>query len=299
MTKISILGIVCISLSMVIVFSIGCNKNNNPLPPVHDTTTVVKQDTTKITDTLYATKPDPTVNLKKGLLLYLPFSGNIADSSGNGNPTTALGSVLTYDQHGYASNAFGGTGNGERILVTNNGSIQFDTAWSISLDFMVRTLSVRQAYISMVDPVTGNGPSFVVGTNQPTSNLLDVGAFDVAAGCDNDGQAGPNKINDLTSFTPQLNAWYNIIATYHRDSVNVYVNGNLISSVVGTGTQALLCPASQIVIGGWWNNDPITINGKLDEVRLYNRVVTPHEITWLSRNFQVSSNKVKPGLKTH
>src|SRR5579872_3504588 len=69
--------------------------------------------------------PDTTVNLTKGLLLYLPFSGSIADSSGNNNPTQAVGSVLTYDTHGYANNAFGGTGNGERIYVTNNGSISF------------------------------------------------------------------------------------------------------------------------------------------------------------------------------
>ena len=83
----------------VITFgAIGCTKTPPPPPPVHDTVTVIKNDT--LTDTLYATKPDPTVNLTKGLLLYLPFSGNIADSSGNNNPTLASGSVLTYDAHG-------------------------------------------------------------------------------------------------------------------------------------------------------------------------------------------------------
>src|ERR1700760_1841290 len=102
---------------------IACTKNTTPIPPpVHDT--------------IYATKPDPTVNLTKGLLVYLPFSGNIADSSGNGNPTSSVGSVLTYDTHGYANNAFGATGNGERVIVSNNGSIRFDTAWTLSLDFM-------------------------------------------------------------------------------------------------------------------------------------------------------------------
>ena len=48
---------------LILTFSPGCTKSKDPKPPVADT----------------------TVNLTKGLLLYLPFSGNIADSSGNGN----------------------------------------------------------------------------------------------------------------------------------------------------------------------------------------------------------------------
>ncbi|HVV05477.1 MAG TPA: hypothetical protein VHC96_14700, partial [Puia sp.] len=31
--------------------------------------------------------PTDSVNLKSGLLLYLPFNGDFADSSGNNNPT--------------------------------------------------------------------------------------------------------------------------------------------------------------------------------------------------------------------
>src|SRR6185437_8576638 len=91
------LGLACCAIATTSFPS--CSKSS---PPVHDTVTVVKNDTTKLTDTLYATKPDPTVNLAKGLLLYLPFSGNIADSSGNNNATTALnGASLTFDTHGY------------------------------------------------------------------------------------------------------------------------------------------------------------------------------------------------------
>ncbi|HLZ88081.1 MAG TPA: hypothetical protein VKQ52_12590, partial [Puia sp.] len=119
--RLATLAFVCVFSGLLVLFS--CTKNANPTPPIHDTVTVIKNDTTKLTDTLYASKPDTTVNLTKGLLVYLPFSGNIADSSGNGNPTQAVGSVLTYDAHGYANSAFGGTGNGEKVIVTNNGSI--------------------------------------------------------------------------------------------------------------------------------------------------------------------------------
>ena len=273
--------------------------NTNPTPPIHDTVTVIKNDTTKITDTLYATKPDSTVNLTKGLLLYLPFSGNIADSSGNGNPTTAVGNVLTYDAHGYANNAFGATGNGERIYVTNNGSIKFDTAWSVSLAFMVNDSSLHQYYVCMVDPATGSGPSFVLGNALAGVHNFAVGTEDVTLGCSAPGTNDNIDITDTTSLVPVPGSWYNAVAIYHKGTVQVYLNGKLNSTKTGIGTAANFCPSSQIVIGAWWNGDPLSLNGKLDNIRLYNRVLTPHEIVALSSNYQVNSNGIKPSLRTH
>jgi len=291
---------VSLALGAIALFP-ACTKNSNP-NPVHDTVTVTKHDTTQLTDTLYASKPDPTVNLKKGLLLYLPFTGNIADSSGNANPTTAVnGASLTNDEHGWANNAFGSNGSNQVILVTNNGSIQFDTAYSISIDVMTMSLSVRQAFLSMIDYNTGNGPSFLLGATTPgMTNLFNYGANDISAGCDNYGQTNVNKISDTTTFTPTLGSWYNIILIYHRGTAQLYLNGNLYHTKTSIGgTLAELCPVSQIVVGGWWKNDVININGKLDNIRLYNRVLTPHEITTLAANYQVNSNQVKPAIKTH
>src|SRR6185369_13332771 len=84
--------------------------------------------------------PTPVADLRRGLLLYLPFNGSIADSSGNNNPTQIVGygAGLTYDIHGYANSAYGSDGTGGRLEVTNNGSIQFDTAFTVSLSFMER-----------------------------------------------------------------------------------------------------------------------------------------------------------------
>src|SRR5579864_3854519 len=101
MNRTKIFAVVAAVSFCLLIFFIACTKNESPTPPVHDTVTVIKNDTTIKIDTVYATKPDSTINLTKGLLLYLPFSGNIADSSGNGNPTAAVGTPLTYDAHGW------------------------------------------------------------------------------------------------------------------------------------------------------------------------------------------------------
>lgn len=302
MTRTKILTLIGMVVFLGLIASIGCTKN--PVtPPVHDTVTVVKHDTTTKNDTLYTARPDSTVNLTKGLLLYLPFSGNIADSSGNNNPTTAYGNVLTYDAHGYANNAFGATGNGEKIKVTNNGSIQFDTAFTLSFGFSVNT-NKQQSYISMVDPTTGEGPSFNVGNTYPyNTSLFCMGIGDSSIGCGNYGVINNYSIVDTSSWQPVPGAWYNCIAIYHLGALDIYINGVLMIHRQGLGHKVLCCPASKIVIGGWWDGNPpdnsMSLNGKLDNIRLYNRVVTPHEIAALSSNYQVGSNSVKPGLRTH
>ncbi|HEY4336241.1 MAG TPA: LamG domain-containing protein, partial [Puia sp.] len=251
-------------------------------------------------DTLYAVKPDSTVNLTKGLLLYLPFSGNVADSSGNANPTTAFGNVLTYDAHGYANSAFGSNGTGtQKVYVTNNGSIQFDTAYSLSLGFMTNDTLNQGSYVSMIDPTTGMGVTFNLGQTTSSTNHLAWGTEDYTLGCSAYGRNDAYNLIDTTNFTPIPGAWYNAIVVYHKGATQIYINGNLVYTKVGAGTKANLCPSAKIVIGAWWDSDPLRFNGKLDNIRLYNRVLTPHEIVALSSNYQITSNSVKPGLRTH
>ena len=253
--------------------------------------------TTQVTDTVPQT--DTAVALTKGLLLYLPFNGSIADSSGNGNPTTATGNVLTYDAHGYANSAFGATGNGERVYVTNNGSIKFDTAWSLSYGFMVNTNTIQQYFISMVDPTTGLGPSITSGISLGNGvNNFAVGSEDVSIGCSNYGRNDNYSIVDTTSLIPAVGAWYNAIATYYRGTLKVYINGQLVKSRKGLGTESNWCPSSQVVIGGWWNNDPLNMNGKLDNIRLYNRVLNANEIAALASSYQITSNSIKATPQT-
>jgi hypothetical protein len=286
--------LICASVATT-VFFVRCTKNN-PQPPKTDT--IIAHDTT--TDTLYATKPDPTVNLAKGLLLYLPFNGSIADSSGNSNPTQAIGgTVLGSDGHGYANSAFTANGGGQAVLVTNNGSIKFDTAYSVSIDFMTLDLSSRHNYIAMVDYATGFGPTFAMGTVVPANtSLFDVGVNDTTIECSDWGTGNPTNVNDTTTFVPQLSRWYNAIITYHRDSLKIYINGSLIGSKVGIGHLANLCPSSSVVIGSWWQSDPSNVNGAIDNVRMYNRVLTPHEIAALASNYSPTSNSVKATPKT-
>ncbi|HEY4209455.1 MAG TPA: LamG domain-containing protein [Puia sp.] len=266
--KTSLLIVTCLLLVFCTTFS--CKKSQ-PEPP----------------------KPTDSVHLNTGLLLYLPFNGNFADSSGNGNQYTAIGgAALTYDEHGYANSAFGGTGAGERLLVTNNGSIKFDTAFSLSFDVMVNDLR-NQVFFSLVQSSNAHGFTFDCGLNVPGDEQYEVGVGDITRSCDDIGDKNPNNVEDSTGFHLVPGSWYNIISIYHRGAVTTYVNGRLVSSKQGTGTKALNCPDAQFIVGSWWAGGPESINGKLDEVRFYNRTLNKEEIATLAQHFQLTSTSIR------
>jgi hypothetical protein len=226
--------------------------------------------------------PSSNVHLEKGLLVYLPFNGSLADSSGNANSVTSAGMTLTYDEHGNPNHAVQGTGNGERIMVSNNGSIKFDTAFTFSVNCMLRSVRT-QVIASMVNNSDGTGFTFETSTNIPNSAVADfaVGKADVA--CD---ATGGSSTTDTSQFALQPESWYNIVSVYHKGVLQLYVNGTLVSTKTGGAPTARICQDAKLIIGGWWQNDPLSINGKIDQVRLYDRVLNGDEIAELSKQFQ-------------
>jgi hypothetical protein len=253
-------AIILTALSFGLILS--CKKDNNPTPP-----------------------PVSDVHLKNGLLVYLPFQGNMADSSGNGNSTAPLpGTTLTYDEHGTPNNAFGGTGNGEGIQVINNGSIKFDTAFSVSFDFMIRSFGTNTLF-SMSDYNTGKGVSFDISTGIPGYQNLVFGVANAQNGCDQYPSNVTNMTTDTTGFIPQPESWYNLIAIFQSGTLKVYINGKLISTKTSNSHTVMICPTASLMVSGWWaGGQYASLNGKMDEVRLYNRVLNADEISTLAKN---------------
>jgi hypothetical protein len=83
----------------------------------------------------------------------------------------------------------------------------------------------------------------------------------------------------------QSGRWYNITATFGSGVQRIYVDGVLESSKTRTFNTAKKCDNADLLIGGWWKNDIVSIDGKLDEVRLYNRVLSDCEIDGLAKVF--------------
>jgi hypothetical protein len=309
--KISKIALVVFASLTAIPFCMmnGCTKNGTTPPPVHDTVTVIKHDTTTITQKL------DTPDLKTGLVLYLPFNGSFADSSGLNQTVTPLnGAALGSDMHGYTNSAFNSTGNGTVLKVTNNGSYAVDSAFSISFDFEISTNAVfnggydysgLMTFVSIVDYNTAQGPTFNCGLNVPdSSQYFNFGVNGSAATCSDFGTNNPSRVGVMSNFIPEVGAWYNAICIYSHGTVYIYINGKLVGQKTGTGTSALFCPNASFIVGGWWNGTSggasalENLRGKLDELRFYNRTLNAKQIAWLSRNFQRNSTKQDPTPQT-
>lgn len=229
----------------------------------------------------------PSVNLLKGLVAFYPFYNNTNDSSGNNNNGTLVGGAsLSFDQHGNSMSALSCNGSGQWLVVNNNGKIFFDTALTISYDVMIRSYS-RHHFVAMVQHNTGYGASFGTGTVIPNNKNLTFTIIDKSAPCNNyhsNSQTSP-EIN--SQFPLQPESWYNIICTFNKGILKTYVNGRPLTSTTTATTSVHSCLQSQLVIGGWTLQDPgASLNGKIDNVRLYDREINKGEIEELSKLFR-------------
>jgi len=227
--------------------------------------------------------PTSNINLSKGLVAYYPFNSNTNDESGNNNNGTLLsGASLGSDLKGKDASALDCNGNGGHLLVNNNGKISFDSTLTISLDVMTRGFS-RHTFLSMVDYNTGFGASFEVGTVAPKNGSVTFAVSNQDAPCGSfvsDDQSS----GIITGLEIQPQSWYNVICSFNKGVLKTYINGQLITTSTSKDKVLRNCPNDELLIGGWWKLDPeATLDGKIDNVRLYDRELNSNEIEMLSK----------------
>jgi len=226
------------------------------------------------------------IQLTKGLVAYYPFNGNTNDESGNNNNGTLInGSSLTYDENGKTLSALNVNGYNQKMLTQNNGKIYFDTSMTISFHVMPRAIN-RASIICMTDDVTAKGTSFVIGPAFSGNSNFIYSLSNNEVTCDV-VQTNTQVSNIDAGITLQPESWYHIICSYRNGVMKLYINGILISTSNSKDITMHTCPNSELLIGGWWSGDPAaSFNGKIDEVRLYNRELNSDEIAKLAESFK-------------
>ena len=82
-------------------------------------------------------------------------------------------------------------------------------------------------------------------------------------------------VDIYTVSTLSYGNWYHIVATYDRVKAKIYLNGVFEKSV--DATASITTDAGPLIIGDWMSHNN-HFNGLIDEVRIYNRALTPAEI---------------------
>ncbi len=227
------------------------------------------------------------VNLDSGLVTYYPFNGNTNDESGNGNNGTVFGATLTTDRFGNLNKAYAFDGND--YIKSNAGSLPTKER-TTSLWFNATTLSTRPVLL-------GYGGAGSPGTSW-WMNLNHGGTLAYFLG------VHYTQSNYLRYFYTQepIGEWINFVATTDSNGSKIYINGEekssnnfFINNTIVTGKDLSIgVNVSGNGIAPFKDNNIGYFNGKIDEVRIYNRALTAEEIGSLYNEIPTSIEILNP-----
>ncbi|NUN09487.1 MAG: T9SS type A sorting domain-containing protein [Ignavibacteriaceae bacterium] len=211
-------------------------------------------------------KTPPAVSgLTNGLAAYYPFNGNANDESGNGNHGTVYGAALTEDRFGAYESAmrfFGPDMN--YILINNSPSLMFSTN-AISISVWVNVEQFFYWDTTRFVPVLSKEVN-------DKDNILETPDYEILS------------VNDSLGFWPvgtlhynfQLNRWVHICVVWDGGTLSLYENGNLAASRAVQFTMAYTL--SNLHLGANLHLGDEYLTGKLDDIRIYSRALSPEEV---------------------
>jgi hypothetical protein len=212
-----------------------------------------------------------TTNIKSGLVGYFPFTGNANDSSGNNIATTLWhNAILTKDRFGNNASAFSFTSNPyPSSWITGTLKNPLGSIFSISF-WAKRNTSLPTG--SSYDDIEW---FFACGEGSPDKKTqigIPRGSKVLVY-----GPAAPSSINSNYGID---DTWTHYVETYSNGIIKIYVNGKLISSA--NYTMNLTSGLFFIGVNEMYAREGF--NGAIDEVRLYNLVLSEGQISYLSKN---------------
>jgi hypothetical protein len=224
----------------------------------------------------FTTKNPVSTQLKNGLVAYYPFNGNANDASLNSFNGTVNGPILTSDRFGTANKAYL-FGDNQEIIVPNTSNLN-TYPLTVSLWYKTSRLSDGEEsnIFSKYLPAYWNGFQIVLSDFRGANDGFGVASWylrsisDRVIGYYNEG-----------SFTQKFivkDTWYHYVFVLDKTGGKIYVNGILIDSHSWTGTEGACSNNLLWKIGGKYNT---WFNGKIDDIGIWNRALSPNEITYL------------------
>jgi hypothetical protein len=215
-----------------------------------------------------------------GLVGWWPFNGNANDLSGNNNNGTVNGATLTADRYGNANKAYNFNGINNYIEVLHSNSLNLGiisiSCW-INPNALLTTNNFGPIILSKREP-SGWGTAF----------QLTIGNHDFWADW-TIGSNGGIYHTDNTNLLINTNTNAHLVYTHDLNKVRLYLNGNLVQEINSPG----LISGNTLPL--WFGARPQNIqffNGTIDDIGIWNRVLTPCEVKKLytSGSFSVSSS---------
>jgi hypothetical protein len=203
-----------------------------------------------------------------GLLLDVPFFNNANDFSGNNRNGTINGASLTDGRKGNPNSAYSFNG------TTNY--IGFGTWFNyqeFTVSFWLNTgITQANAYAELIDNNHTGTRSWLAQQDNTTNNSYYFGVNGTASG------GGGN-------FTLTPNVWTHMVLVKGNGFVRVYKDGVLLNSATHSGNIPY-DGTQNLILGAWYASYPTYPiqrfwNGKMDDLKIYNRAISQAEVTVL------------------
>jgi len=217
------------------------------------------------TQTIFAQVPSyvPT----SGLVGYWPFNSNANDESGNGNNGTNNGATLTDDRFGNSNSAFSFDGQNDYIYCNPLTGIQ-----EVTISVWLKKSGLGGHLVSQNDWTTAQNVSFG-SAYEKNSNNFSVGV--------NSGNCNFQGSQSFASIFYNLDSnWHHRVITINNlGLIRDFLDGQLINSSTISNFQWCNSTSAILKFGAWWNSDMQSWDGKIDDIGIWNRVLTSQEIT--------------------
>ena len=216
---------------------------------------------------LFAQTPTPTPNTS--LVAYYPFNGNANDESGNGNDGTVNGATLTTDRFGNAGSAYSFDGVNDYIEVQDSSSLDVTEELTVALWANIDNVGTSSSDDVLIDKMVSDseGPFQILLHSRDEYELE--GRFT---------RASAEIVYLETGFTPLTGYWHYYVLSFKSGEQKLYYDGNVVSFANATGT--LITNNLPIHIGKGVQRN-YNFDGKIDDIRIYNRALSESEISAL------------------
>ena len=221
-----------------------------------------------------------------GLVGWWPFNGNANDESGNGfNGVTNNGAALTTDRFGTVNSAFTFDGIDDFIQMPNYSS---SGSFTISIWYKMPTYNINS--LGANDFIFFCNHS---GINDNNRNML-VGYRNFGSEYGHSTYVTDNSNNLTGSYSinqiPTPNIWHHLICLFDNGNyVKMYLDDTLFYTNTSVPSNSSLI-SMPMFFGIGIPTQFNFFNGQLDEVGLWDRILTQQEITALYNGCQLSVN---------
>ena len=222
--------------------------------------------------------PADNSTLKNGLVAYYPFNGNGLDYSGSGNNLQGNASLIT-GRRGLSNTAYSFNGFSDYLSVINPKNLSSgNSGYTLSFWFNAPKWVINSTLVGYGKSGTKSQANYVKSSNFFAPNYNKTLQSLTHYHWDNDFKDFWGYPNDIT------NTWQNVVITFDGTILRYYWDGTLIRS--GGPARVDVVP-NILSIAARIETPPTSnikeyFNGNIDDVRIYNRALTPAEVTSLT-----------------